>query len=164
MCIVFLYCIDGFIIISFACHVISLLHPTYCYQWLVICYHAALVGKAFLGHGVCLRLLILYCYSRCLYMLGSCQWILFAAALHCWMCHCLETICHPLLLESLLLDQHLTHLSLNRVVLSYWRMVLLHSFWICFWLCYIGFGMCCSMSTDILMISTFLIFHTPLWL
>ena len=132
----------------------------------VIC-HIYLKGKAvggiFLGHVVCLGLLILCYCSRSLHLSGFCLWIPLVTTWYCCVLHSLRTTSHPSLAEDLLLDLHPMHLFSGITVPFYCRIPCLHA-WLCSWPYCTGFGLFCSIFYSHFGVTSFLIVHITLQL
>ena len=138
----------------------------YCYQCLVICNHAYLIGK-----------MVVVNFSRPLSMPSTPNSTLLwnvsvlvrllpvnaiGHSTAFWELQSSGTAFHPSVAEGLLLEQVPMHLSPGSVFVFHCRIPQLYSFWWCFWPCHITSGMCCSMPIHILLVIAYVVVHTLL--
>ena len=121
-----------------------------CHLWSHLPHRQSSSGRIFLGHVVWLVLFFLCCSSRSLHLSVIWLWMHLATPLHCQVLNSLGITFCPSFAEDVLLDLHQMHLFPDKVVPCHCGMLWLHSSWLCFCLCHLHFGMCCSMSICIL--------------
>ena len=137
-------------------HLSYVLPPAVCGLWSHCPHGWNSSGEIFPYCEVCLALSFLCCYSWSLHLSGFYVQMLLATGQQYWVLFSLG----PAFLPSLAPRPTLTHLFHNCSFFG--RMLWLHSSWLCSKSCHRGFGMCCSMSILILMMSGFLMVHIPL--